>query len=91
MRGIGEFKLTKHAVERALDMGVDPEEIRQCLLNPETVASSHHHRGENYRRGRIACAVRNNHVITIVWSSPEQWQRDIESAGEYDGRQYRGA
>lgn len=91
MRGIGDFKLTKHAVERALDMGIDPEEIRQCLLHPETVTPSRRHHGDNYRRGRITCAVRDNHVITIVWSSQEQWRRDIESAGEYGGREYRGA
>lgn len=81
--------LTKHAIARALDMGVEGDEIRQALLHPERVRKSRIYKDtKNYTAGRISLAVCNNHVITVVWSSQELYDEDL-SRGDYDGRTSR--
>ncbi|WPH57714.1 hypothetical protein [Mycobacterium phage WXIN] len=90
MTDLAEFTMSRHALRRALEMGVDPSEIRQCLIAPETMMRSKTHPGRNYRAGRIACGVVDNVVTTVVWSSSEGWRQDIETAGIYGGREYRG-
>lgn len=93
MNSIGDFRLSQHAIERALDMALDPQEIRECLLRPRDTAPSASHPGhQNYRLGRITCGVdpTTNTVVTIVWSSREDWKADLVDIGTYAGRAYRG-
>lgn len=93
MTDIEGFTLTPHAVERALDMALDPEEIRLCLTHPEYIRPSVKYPGRlNYRRGRITCGIedRSKRVITIVWSDPQGWEADLLGVGPYAGRAYRG-
>lgn len=81
--------ISKHALDRALDMGVSGEEIRQCLFHPERVISSHKYPGtENYQAGRIVLAVRDDTVVTVSWSSHDLWREDM-ARGEYAGRTFR--
>lgn len=87
---IDDFHITKHAISRALDMGVSADEVRRCLLHPETMVKSQRHPGHNYRAGRITCAVSpGKQVLTVVWSSPDGWREDLEGAAVYGGRAYR--
>lgn len=87
---IGDFTLTRHAIDRALDMGVDGAEIRRCLENPDKIRDSFHHEGQNYSAGRITCGVKGDHVITIVWSTNRGWAKDCLKLPAYAGREYRG-
>ena len=85
----GTFDLSKHAIDRALDMGVSGEEIRQCLMHPEIVQTSQKYENTlNYQAGRIVCAVRDNTVVTVGWSTRELWCEDM-ARGEYGGRALR--
>lgn len=88
---IENFVVSRHAVDRALDMGVKGEEIRQCLLHPDRVVRSRRYPArKNYRRGRVMCAVEGHRVVTVVWSSVDGWREDLEGNPEYNGRSYRG-
>lgn len=89
---ISDFKLSRHAIDRALDMGIDAAMIRECLTNPTATQPSRKYPGTtNYRRGQITCGVsEENRVVTIVWSRQRGWRKDL-SIGAYDGREYRGA
>ncbi|OMC55441.1 hypothetical protein A5747_13715 [Mycobacterium sp. IS-836] len=84
------YVITPHAIDRALDMGVAGEEIRQCLLNPDSVTKSRKHKGFNHRAGRITCGVVQHRVVTVVWSSKEGWRDDLGEGHAYGGRTYRG-
>lgn len=84
------WRFTKHAVARALDMAVEPAEVRAALVDPESDEPS----GRKYppevrlfKRGRIALAVNANtkEVITVMWNTggymsrtddDELWWRD---------------
>lgn len=82
------FTLTRHAIDRALDMAVTGEEIRNCILHPETVYRSRKYENTtNYRCGRIILAVRDSAVVTVGWSTKELWCEDLDR-GEYGGRHY---
>jgi hypothetical protein len=90
---IKDFTLSKHAIERILDMGIDPSMIRECLTNPTTVQPSRLNPGhQNLRRGQITCGVApDNTVVTVVWSKQSGWRKDLLDRGSYGGREYRGA
>lgn len=86
---VSGFTFTKHAIARALDMGVSGEEIKQCLLYPENIYESHKYLDTmNYRAGRVLIAVRDSAVVTVGWASNELWDEDL-SKGEYGGRTHR--
>ncbi|WP_440066470.1 hypothetical protein [Streptosporangium sp. OZ121] len=61
------WTFTKHALSRALDMLVTPEEIRACLDSPE-IAYRQKDRPEGYgvrQAGRIGLAVDYNRGIVL--------------------------
>lgn len=88
---ITDFTFTHHALRRILDMGIDLDELRQCLERPlVTVAASPPDRPSRqgdtvYRSTRIAAVVTaDNAVKTVVWSNPRDWQADVQRGGDYD-------
>lgn len=88
---INDFVITKHVLERALDMGVTGDEIRKCLENPKTVVPSAAYPGRfNFDRGRITCVVNREDmaVLTVLWANDRLWKKDLR-AGTYGGRELR--
>lgn len=87
---INEWQFTKHAVQRALDMAVDPDVLRSCLLGPdEDRPSPDRYPAECrlYSTGRLVLAVNviTKEVITVMWNAggylgrdqdDEAWWRD---------------
>lgn len=88
-----QWIISKHALKRMLEMTLDPDEVVNCLKNPEFVRASERHAGWNYRRGPITCGVVEDDgklvVVTVVWSSNDGWANDFRRA-EYDDREFRG-
>lgn len=83
-----EFHVTHHAAARILDMGVDPQLVRECLLRPERIKHQKNYPGRrSFHYGDIFCVVDGeNNVVTVLWNSNELWERDITAYGEYNGR-----
>lgn len=73
MDGIGDWTLSRHAIERALEMAVDPEEIREALECPdeEPYPSDSYPGKHHLRSGRLMLAVNldDKTVITIGWNT----------------------
>lgn len=90
-----EIRFTKHALERALEMGVEGEELRDCLLKPEEVFWTHKYQMHNYRRGRVTCGVDSSSgvlvVITVLWTTAHDWRADAARGGDLaaSGREVR--
>lgn len=85
------YKFSRHAIERALDMDIDPAQIRQALEHPENVGHSPTYGTTNYHFGDITLAVVEGAVCliqTILWRTDELWRRDL-SRGGYGGRTLR--
>lgn len=85
---IKDFQFTPHALQRALDMRLDGDEIRECLLTPWWKQKSG--RGDDrelfYGR-RITCVVQqDNLVVTVVWRTAQDWKADIDAGGIYERR-----
>jgi hypothetical protein len=77
--------LSNHAIERALDMALDAEEIRTALLRPDRLSPSVKYPGcENRVSGRILLATNpaERVVITIGWNLPNPWDRYDRNAME---------
>ena len=89
---IDGYTFSKHALGRLLDMGVEPDEIRECLTNPDEAYRPRSYAGTtNYVRGRLALSV-NDHgnVITALWSTRAAWLADAARPGfESTGRSIR--
>lgn len=87
---IKNYHLTRHAIDRALDMGVTAQEIRECLMRPAKTKRSGKYPGcTNYLLGRIVCAVDpDKNVTTILWASAVYWKADLEIA-PFEGREFR--
>lgn len=89
---ITDYTITRHAQQRILDMGVEPFLIRECLTSPERIRPQHAYPGRScFDYGDITCVVAesDNTVITVLWRTPELWQHDILTSGEYEGRTLR--
>lgn len=69
----GGWNFTQHAIDRALDMAVDPDDIRRVLVNPEVRQVTYHpdHPEESFvwSAGRIALVVQpeSKTVVTVLW------------------------
>jgi hypothetical protein len=74
---VTEWTFTKHALGRALDRLVKPEEIRACLENPELVyAQGGQYKGRSIRQaGRVALVVApdSKTVLSVVFKQPADW------------------
>ena len=87
------FTFSKHAIERALDMAVDPAVIRECLLRPEVIKkSTRYPQCDLYMLRDITCSVARdcNLVATIMWRTDEAWRKDLIDGPAFEGRSYRG-
>lgn len=86
------FKFTKHAVQRIEEMLVTPEEVKACLEDPAKVYKSKSKPGAlNRKRDWLTLTTMEQEdgahvVITALWSTDEDWRKDIETHGGYEGR-----
>lgn len=82
--------MTKHAVDRALEMAVGGEEIRECLERPRRAFYDSAHGVWVYSRGRISLPVafeaQGPRVTTVLWSSDGGWRTDAQVAPMPKGR-----
>jgi hypothetical protein len=83
--------MSKHAVERALEMGVTGGEIRACYDRPTDVIWSQKYAGWWFIRGRITLSISEDRscVITVLWSSEHDWRLDYARGGDMTGRERR--
>lgn len=78
------FHLTDHAIARALDMGVDGDEIARAVLNPQDI-----HNGKNGAEIRVAgrVAVVFNPavslVVTVMWHYASTRRTDVRRGMNY--------
>lgn len=88
------FVMTKHAIERALDMNVEGDEIREAFENPERIYWSPRHDSWNYQRGRVCLGVKEAEgqhlILTVLWATDEAWVEDADLAPIAPGRELRG-
>ncbi|MGW0682938.1 hypothetical protein ACWD2L_06190 [Streptomyces sp. NPDC002754] len=71
--------MSKHATERALDMAVDGEAIRDVLDSPQGAHEHPDYPGcEMWTRGRICLAVNpvERVVITVMWATRGRMDRE---------------
>lgn len=83
------FIFSPHAVERILDMRLDPAEVRACLERPNhRVKSIKYQPCENWQYGEFTLGIRPDGdtlvIITAVWSSREAWAADFAIGGYVD-------
>lgn len=97
VRRIGPHQvlISRHAAERIQDMLLDPQEVQGALLTPEAVYASPTYAGVSNRRfGRITLSTKMDEgvmvVVTAVWSSDADWQKDFDSA-PYEDRARRSS
>lgn len=90
--GLDGWKISSHALDRALDMSLTPAEIRELLAKPESRRPSGLSQSgqqfpagrELWKHGRIAAAVdpEKKNVITFLWWSPDdRFSRDGDETG----------
>lgn len=72
--GISEWTFSRHAVERALDMALDADELRLALIHPEYTRHAPLTKPEYegcriHIRGRLSVVVdpASRVVITVIW------------------------
>ena len=89
------WSMTKHAAERAVEMGLTPDEIRAAVEDPERTWVSPTYGKTNQTRGRITVALGDlepgtlhRRVITILWATQEDW-RAAYRRGTAPGRAVR--
>lgn len=71
---ISGWTFTKHAIERALEMALDAEEIRAALESPDRVRPSRKYEGcHNVFTKRLLIATKQAEkvVITIGWNTAD--------------------
>ena len=78
------FALTKHAIERALDMALDPDEVRRAVENPTRTEDGRDGR-ELRTAGRITVVFNADTrvVITILWRYEATRKTDVRRADHY--------
>lgn len=85
------FTMSKHAIDRALEMGVTGEEIRATYDRPADIIWSIRYRAYCYTRGRVTLAITEDRstVVTVLWSSEHGWRADYARGGDLAGRERR--
>jgi hypothetical protein len=78
-------RMSKHALQRALDMRVPAESIQRAIHDPKTVTYSKRDRNTEYwRRGRIVLVVNRGDtecvVVTVLWATERDFKRDMRVA-----------
>lgn len=76
------WEFSPHALARALDMAVEPDELRDCLNNPECIRWSVRHESWHVECGRITIGYRTRGhvgiVVTVLWRTAEDWEADYQ-------------
>lgn len=76
------FDLTPHSVQRALDMTLDADVIRETLGNPRHVRPGKAGR-EMWTRGKVTAVMEPKDgfwlVVTFVWATANAWATDRET------------
>jgi hypothetical protein len=73
-RNANNWTFTRHALERAVDMALDPDELRKVIERPTRPLPSFNYPGEHLIFGeRIVLCVNleKRIVITIVWNTSD--------------------
>jgi hypothetical protein len=93
--GLGEVEMSRHAIERALDMGLDGATIRAALEKPANVGYSTCFSTHLYDYKDITVVVAKgvaggagrtfNRITTILWRNDKKWRKDLRR-GDYGGR-----
>lgn len=85
------FRMSPHAIDRALEMGVTGEEIRACYDKPDESYWSQTHEKWCYKRGRIALGITpdRNTIATVLWRTQRDWRADYARGGDLTGRERR--
>ena len=88
-----EFRLTRHAAARAVDMALDPEFIRELVTHPDVkrwTDSPDHGGCWLYRKGDIAAPIDEDDGVlsirTFLPATRERWER--EDALPIPGRRF---
>lgn len=86
-------ELSRHAIDRALDMNVTGEEIRAAIETPSSAYISRKHDAWLFENGRIGVGLRRHWddyrrwaVVTVIWATAEGWIADAMVAGMPEGR-----
>ncbi|SKT46678.1 DUF4258 domain-containing protein [Mycobacteroides abscessus] len=84
------FTFSRHALARALDMQVDPRQLRLTLTSPELVEQASDHPGRRYfKRDKLSLLVAaDGTVVTVMWRDDKGWKKDFRR-GSYGGRELR--
>ncbi len=85
------FRMSRHALDRALEMDVAGDEIRACFDRPEDVIWSRKYSLFWFVRGRITLSVSEDRttVVTVLWSNERDWRADYARGGNLQGRERR--
>jgi hypothetical protein len=79
---IDDFTMSRHAIQRAVDMALNSHEIKRTLLSPNFIVDSNSYPGcQNYVGDRIVASVATDRkiVTTIVWRGHHgELERDSE-------------
>jgi len=76
------FRMTRHAIERALDMSVEGDEIRDAFDKPRRTYYSHETNSHWNTRGRVTVCWRQLDtdplpvITTVVWATANAWTND---------------
>lgn len=84
------IEFTPHALARALDVAVDPSELRDLITHPEQRFWSNKFECWTYQRGRLAAGVSEDSgrrvVLTVLWRTDGAWASDASRAPLPAGR-----
>lgn len=89
---MADFRFSKHALDRLVEMDVDVEEIRACLYRPErTYFPPSYPDRENRAAGRLTLALSGDGstVVTALWCGDSVWRDDLVGRGGAGERKYR--
>jgi hypothetical protein len=75
---IKDWTVTRHAIDRALDMAVTGESIRKAVLEPEGTWQGADPNRELRWHGRVCVAVDKTRksVVTVMWNTGGKMSRE---------------
>lgn len=77
------FDLTKHAIERALDMGVSGDEILHAVNDPQAVRPSGGRELRTHGRITVVFAPEPRLVVSVLWRYQTTRKTDVLRAANY--------
>lgn len=79
----GNIHMTRHALQRALDMLITPKQIQAVLESPKVLHSKQDPNKQYWRKGRIVLVVQMGatpSVVTVLWATEKAFERDMKRA-----------